>query len=81
LSSKQQRTGVVAQEVQKVFPDAVLTDKDGYLSVQADPIFWASINAIQELNHKVEERDAKISQLEKRLSQLEKLIQPSAATK
>jgi hypothetical protein len=81
LSSMQEHTGVVAQEVQKVFPDAIITDKDGYLSLQADPIFWASIHAIQELNHKVEERDAKISELEKRLIQLEKTVQALAGAK
>ncbi|MNL40632.1 hypothetical protein D3C87_1629950 [compost metagenome] len=42
-------TGFIAQEVQKVIPDAVHTRKDGYLELNADPIHWAMVNAVQEL--------------------------------
>ncbi len=81
LNSKQGHSGVIAQQAQKIFPDAVLEGADGYLSLQADSIFWASIHAIQELNHKMDEKDAKISELEKRLSQLEKGVQTLSASK
>jgi len=39
LSSQRDHTGVIAQEVQKVFPEAVIKDQDGYLALQPDAIF------------------------------------------
>lgn len=85
LSSANEEVGVIAQEVREVIPDAVTEGKDGYLSLKADPIHWATIRAIQELNAKVETRrehpDARIEKLETentalkaRLTHLENLI-------
>ncbi len=42
-------TGVLAQEVQKQIPEAVKEDKEGFLSLNTTPIFWAMLNAIKEL--------------------------------
>ncbi|WP_409480252.1 tail fiber domain-containing protein [Pseudobdellovibrio sp. HCB154] len=42
-------TGVLAQEVQKQIPEAVKEDKEGFLSLNTTPIFWAMVNAIKEL--------------------------------
>ncbi|MDG0816203.1 tail fiber domain-containing protein [Bdellovibrio svalbardensis] len=42
-------TGFIAQEVQKVIPDAVHTRDDGYLELNADPIHWAVVNSIKDL--------------------------------
>lgn len=41
--------GLVAQDVQKVFPEAVIDGQDGYLSLDTTPINFAVINAIKEL--------------------------------
>ncbi|WPU64039.1 tail fiber domain-containing protein [Peredibacter starrii] len=49
ISSKEEYTGVIAQEVQKQIPDAVKKDKDGFLSLNTTPIFWAMVNSIKEL--------------------------------
>jgi hypothetical protein len=51
-------SGVVAQELQEVFPEAVAhldDDPDNYLTIGTDPMFWAMINAIKELKARVEE--------------------------
>ena len=45
--------GVLAQDVQKVIPEAVKEDKDGFLSLNTTPIFWSMINAIKELYSKL----------------------------
>ncbi|WP_374073545.1 tail fiber domain-containing protein [Bdellovibrio bacteriovorus] len=52
LPSDFSKTGFIAQEVQKVIPDAVSTRKDGYLELNVDPIHWAVVNAIQDLYNK-----------------------------
>ncbi|MGO9086047.1 MAG: tail fiber domain-containing protein [Terriglobales bacterium] len=40
--------GVVAQEVQRVIPEAVTENSKGYLLVNNDPIIWSMLNAIKE---------------------------------
>jgi hypothetical protein len=63
--------GFIAQEVREVIPDAVTEGKDGYLMLKADPIHWAAINAIRELNAKVAEQRAENAELKHRLEKLE----------
>lgn len=60
LPSDKERAGVIAQELKKIFPNAVEQGTDGYFTVNNDPIFWAVINAIQELK---KEKDAEIEAL------------------
>ncbi|WP_413577099.1 tail fiber domain-containing protein [Bdellovibrio sp. HCB290] len=52
LPSDYQKTGFIAQEVQKVIPDAVNKREDGYLELNVDPIHWAVVNAIKDLYKK-----------------------------
>lgn len=75
LTSAESHMGVIAQQAQQVFPEAARAGSDGYLLLNADPIFWASINAIQELNQKVEKRDTEITELKNELSQLKAVVQ------
>ena len=86
LTSNHEEVGFIAQEVREVIPDAVTEDKDGYLSLKADPIHWAAINAIQGLNQKLEQdtgalrselnrKDAEIQQLKHRLEALERILE------
>ncbi|MBL4754947.1 MAG: tail fiber domain-containing protein [Flavobacteriales bacterium] len=60
-----QNVGFSAQEVQKIFPEAVGTDADGYLNLNMHAVLVAYVNAIKELKAendalklKVEEIDA-----------------------
>lgn len=46
--------GVIAQEVQKEFPEMVEMQKDGYLAVDYIQLIPVMIEAIKELNNEVE---------------------------
>jgi hypothetical protein len=45
--------GVVAQDVQKVIPEAVTENSKGYLLVNNDPIIWTMLNAIKEQQREI----------------------------
>ncbi len=53
LPSDNEVIGFVAQDVQKVIPEAVQTREDGYLELNVDPIHWAVVNAVKELYSKL----------------------------
>ncbi len=48
------QVGVIAQELQKIFPEAVVTMPNGFLGVDVTPVFFATLNAINELNQKTQ---------------------------
>jgi hypothetical protein len=52
--------GVIAQEIQKVLPEAVIEKEDGYLTVKYDRIIPLLIQAIKELSIEVESLKKKI---------------------
>lgn len=45
--------GLSAQELQKVFPEAVKTGKDGYLSIDMHPVLVSYINAFKEQQNQI----------------------------
>jgi hypothetical protein len=45
--------GVVAQDVQRVIPEAVTENSKGYLLVNDDPIIWSMLNAIKEQQREI----------------------------
>lgn len=47
------RTGVIAQDVQTVLPEAIHTNSDGHLSVAYGNMIGLLVEAIKELNQKV----------------------------
>ena len=51
--------GVVAQEIEKVLPELVLTDEEGMKSVNYAQITGLLIEAVKELSAKVEELEKK----------------------
>ena len=76
--------GVVAQEVQPLFPDLVKTyqfekDSDQTLTVSYDSFGLIAVKSIQELHasltEELDEKDRKIQDLEKRLEKIERLIE------
>lgn len=71
LESNVPMTGFIAQEVQKVIPDAVKTRPDGYLELNVDPIHWAVVNSVKELYHKGKEVERMCTAQERRISSLE----------
>lgn len=82
-SSGREQVGLIAQQVEEVIPEAVTQTPDGYRTLNANPIYWAAVNAIQELNAKVEGKNSEIAALrdvnrsmEQRLAALERLLEP-----
>ena len=67
LEAATKYVGVVAQEVQKVIPEAVEKSDTGYLTVNNDPIIWAMVNAIKELKAENEQLKRKVEDMEKKL--------------
>ena len=57
-------TGVIAQEIESIFPECVETSNKGAKTVDADAITWALVNAIKELSAKNDALEARIAALE-----------------
>ena len=58
--------GVIAQEVETIFPELVQTNDQGYKSVEYGNLVAPLIEAIKELNDKVDMQEEKIRRLENR---------------
>ena len=67
--TKEPRVGVMAQDLQKIFPDAVFKGEDGFLMIRMEDMFYALVNAVKELDLKITNENA---QLKKRVAELEK---------
>lgn len=68
---KEVLVGVIAQELQKIFPNSVIEGRDGYLRIKRDEIFYACINAIKELNNMFKDLAAKVTGLDEKIRLLE----------
>ena len=66
-ATKTPHVGVIAQDLQKVFPNAVKKGTDGFLTIRMEDMFYAVVNAIKEL-------DAKVSVLQKENQELRQLV-------
>ncbi|MCM1004440.1 MAG: tail fiber domain-containing protein [Candidatus Gastranaerophilales bacterium] len=72
---KTPHVGVMAQDLQKIFPDAVRKGEDGFLRIRMEDMFYAVINAVKEIDSRVsllEQQQKRIDELEKRIEALEK---------
>jgi hypothetical protein len=83
LTSNDENIGFIAQDVRKIIPEAVSgnPDTEDYLRLHVDPIHWAAINAIKELDAKLTAQlseSAELKQanaaLEARLAKIEALL-------
>ena len=74
---KTPHVGVIAQDLQKIFPDAVVKGEDGFLRIRMEDMFYAVINAVKELDTRTSAQEKKIQELEKRIEELEKLVKQS----
>jgi hypothetical protein len=84
LHDSEEHVGVVAQDVQKVIPEAVTENSKGYLMVNNDPIIWSMLNAIKEqqgLIHKqqvqVQLQQAKIDRLSRQVRAVQTALKAS----
>ena len=68
---KTPHVGVMAQDLQKIFPDAVTKGKDGFLRIRMEDMFYAVINSIKELDARVTALEKENKDLKQRLEKLE----------
>ena len=66
MDSSVDYVGLIAQDVQDVFPEAIDTGDDGYLTLDMHPISVAVINAIQELSALL---DGDVAELQKQIDE------------
>lgn len=72
--SKDLQTGLIAQEVQKIFPELVQTDEKGFLSVNYIGLVPHLIEAVKELCDENNSLKTKNQTLESRLDKIEALL-------
>jgi len=63
LKSTGENIGFGAQHLQKIIPEAVSTNKNGFLMVNNDPILWTMLNAIKEQQQQIESLKAEVRKL------------------
>jgi hypothetical protein len=63
-TGKRDASGVIAQELEKLIPEAINTNADGYKSVNFNHVVPYMIEAIKELNSKIETLESKLSKYE-----------------
>jgi predicted RNase H-like nuclease (RuvC/YqgF family) len=75
ISDHEEHIGVVAQEIQKVIPEAVSENSKGYLLVNNDPIIWAMLNAIKEQQRQIQAQGEQIKQQQKQIHLARKRVE------
>ncbi len=81
LPSDHAMTGFIAQEVEKIIPEAVQENKNGYLELNVDPIHWAVVNAVKQLKSLIDsiyERKADKSEIVELKARVEKAERENA---
>jgi hypothetical protein len=63
INSPGEHIGFGAQAVQKVIPEAVTSNSQGYLMINNDPILWTMLNAIKEQQKEIEQLKVQVRQL------------------
>lgn len=66
--------GVIAQEVEEIFPEVVHTDSQGYKSVAYAKLVAPLIEAVKELKKKNERLEQRNSEFERRLAAIEAML-------
>ena len=61
------QVGVMAQDLQKIFPNAVSKDKKGFLQIRMEDMFYALVNSVKELAQKIEDLFTKVARGQKDL--------------
>ena len=59
MDKKGLQIGTIAQELEEVAPEMIITHETGRKSVESDNFTWYLINAVQELSAEVEELKSK----------------------
>lgn len=69
--NKLPHVGVIAQDLKRIFPDAVSKDENGYYKIRWDEMLYSAINSIKTLNAKIESLADKISKDRARIATLQ----------
>jgi hypothetical protein len=64
----QEHTGMIAQDVEKIFPEAIIYRNDGLLAIDNSKLVPLLIKSIQELNVKIEKQTEEIKAIRKILN-------------
>lgn len=72
--------GLIAQELQKVIPEAVIQNSEGFLEIRNDYIFFGILNAIKELNKKNKDLKEKNEILKQEINELKKQLETEEKT-
>ena len=75
---KTPHVGVIAQDLEKVFPDAVTKGEDGYLRIRWEDMFYAVINAVKELDNKIAEIVQNITEINSTIEKQNQTISEQA---
>lgn len=75
--SQDLQTGLIAQEVQKIFPELVQTDEKGFLSVNYIGLIPHLIEAVKELRNENKNLKTNNQKLENRLEKIEAILSAS----
>lgn len=71
---KEPRVGVIAQDLRKVFPHAVMKGDDGYLFIRQEDMFYAMLNSIKQLDKMVQNIIKDVKSLASRVQKVEEKI-------
>lgn len=71
LPDDEEYIGFIAQEVQKIFPEAITEGEKGYLTFDMHPVTVAIVNAIQELKT---QKDQEIADLKAEVDELKAVV-------
>jgi Chaperone of endosialidase len=74
INSTGEHIGFSAQAVERIIPEAVTKNEDGYLLVNNDPIMWAMLNALKEQQSQIEAQRQQIKQQGTELESLKRVI-------
>ncbi|MDI6721880.1 MAG: tail fiber domain-containing protein, partial [Candidatus Aenigmarchaeota archaeon] len=66
--------GFIAQDVEKIIPEVVATDNNGYKGISYERITPVLTGAIQELNNKIEKQDEIIKMQQQEIEQLRQIV-------
>jgi hypothetical protein len=79
IRDSDEHIGVVAQEVQKVIPEAVTENSKGYLLVNNDPIIWTMLNAIKEQQGEFQQEKTELAKAMRLIKQQQTLLRAQSA--
>lgn len=73
--NEKNQIGFIAQDVEKVFPEVIVKDKDGNYAMVSQNLTAPIIEAIKELQKQLDDKDMQISALNERMQQFETSLQ------